>query len=251
MKRQIRKLTLGLMAIILLAILMAVLAQFASRFGQPTPTAEDAATTTPTPTANGVSLQLPNFLASAIEEKPSPTPAPIVYVGPREGIPEDAPLAYGFWSFAQPVAGVFSRSGQPLIGEFQWLKQQGWKGVIDLRVDGERDEVGDDSKIPGFTDLGFNYLYVPISDGHPPTNEEADQILTFMTNPANQPLHVHCRGGIGRAGTVTALYRYAVQGWPIDDAIKESRPFQGGISSVQEAWLRDWATTHEPGSYAK
>ena len=188
----------------------------------------------------------------AVVATPSPSPSPdIVFVGPRENIPEDAPVAYGFWSFAIPVPGVLSRSGQPLIGEFRWLREQGWKGVVNLRVDGERDEVGDDAKIPGFNELGFNYLPLPIIDGHPLTDEQAKKFLEFVINPANQPTHVHCRGGIGRAGTAVVLYRYAVDGWPLDKAIEESRPFRGGISDAQKRWLEKWAAAHPPGEYRR
>jgi protein-tyrosine phosphatase len=184
--------------------------------------------------------------------KNSPTPTPIVisFVGPRENIPSDAPIGYGFWSFAMPADGILSRSGQPLIEHFQWLKENGWQSVIDLRRDGERNEVGDDAKIPGFNELDFNYLHLPITDGHPPTNEQAEEFLAFVTDPANQPVHIHCRGGIGRAGTMTVLYRYAVDGWPLADAIAESRPFRGGISGLQENWLEEWAVGHETGSHA-
>jgi len=185
-----------------------------------------------------------------VVQEPQKAPKPeIVFVGPRENIPEDTPKDYGFWSFAIPVPGVLSRSGQPLVKEFQWLKDNGWKGDIDLRVEGERGELGNDSKMPGFNEIGLNFLKLEIPDGSPPTEEQAEKFLEFVNNPDNQPTHVHCRGGIGRAGTATALYRYAVQSWPIDKAIEESRPFKGGVSSSQEKWLKKWAETHEPGSH--
>ncbi len=183
---------------------------------------------------------------------PSPSAAPspsIVFVGPREGIPAEAPKDYGFWSLALPVPGVLSRSGQPTLKDFKWLKDNGWKSDIDLRVDGERGEVGDDRKIPGFNALGFNYLPLPIADGSPPSEKQAKEFLAFITNPANQPAHVHCRGGIGRTGTMVALYRYAVQGWPMDKAIEESLPFQGGVSEGQKKWLLKWAAEHSPGEF--
>lgn len=187
--------------------------------------------------------------ASPILTKPAfsqvPVPAVAVptisFVGPRQNIPKDAPADYGFWSFAVPVPGVLSRSGQPLLSEFTWLKQNGWKSDVDLRTDGERGEVGDDAKIKGFNQLGLNYLYLPIADGSPPTDAQAKQFLDFVANPANQPAHVHCRGGYGRAGTMVALYRHSAQGWPMEKAIEESRLFHGGVSSSQTKWLLDWA----------
>lgn len=180
---------------------------------------------------------------------PSGVHEDITFVGPRDGVPDDAPKAYGFWSFATPVSGVLSRSGQPLAPEFSWLKDHGWKSVVNLRIDGERGEVGDDTKLMGFSALGLTYLHLPLTDGQPPTNEQAERFLAFVTDPANLPVHVHCRGGIGRTGTMVALYRYAVQGWPIDTAIEESRAFRGGISGSQKTWLEYWAATHPPGSH--
>lgn len=180
----------------------------------------------------------------------APHTARASFVGLRENIPDNAPTAYGFWSFAMPVSGVLSRSGQPLISEFVWLKSQGWKSVINLRTDGERGEVGDDAKIPGFSDLGLTYLHLPLVDGRPPKPGQAEEFLSFVTNPANQPVHMHCRGGIGRTGTMTALYRYAVQGWPMELATQESRAFRGGVSLPQATWLHEWAKTHAPRSHA-
>lgn len=186
--------------------------------------------------------------SSPVSSLQSPVP---VFVGPRENIPDDTPKAYGFWSFAVPVSNVLSRSGQPLMSEFTWLKDHGWKSVVNLRRDGERGEVGDDAKLPGFTNLGLAYLHFPITDGQPPTEEQAEKFLAFVTDPANQPVHIHCRGGIGRTGTMTALYRYAVQGWPLELAIQESRAFRGGVSASQAKWLEAWTQQHPPGSHAR
>ncbi len=161
----------------------------------------------------------------------------IVFVGPRENIPEDAPTAHGFWSFSYPIPGVLSRSGQPTIQEFKWLREHGWKGIVDMRDTIDHGEPGDDRKIPGFTDLGFNYLHLPTPDGHPPTDEDAQKFLEFIQNPANQPVHVHCRGGIGRGGTMVVLTRVKLQNWPLEKAVEESRLYQGGISSAQLHWL--------------
>jgi protein tyrosine phosphatase (PTP) superfamily phosphohydrolase (DUF442 family) len=164
-----------------------------------------------------------------------------VYAGPRTGVPVGAPKAYGFWSFAIIDGGKISRSGQPLMSEFTWLKNNGWKSVVDLRTDGEYKEVGDDLKLSGFKALGFNYLALPIRDGAVPTAKQAQQFLKFASDPANQPMEVHCRGGYGRTGTLIALYRYSIDGWTMPQAIAESKLYMGGIDSGQKKWLLNWA----------
>ncbi len=88
-------------------------------------------------------------------------------------------------------------------------------------------------------------------DGAAPTETQAEQFLSFVTNPANQPAHVHCRGGIGRAGAMVALYRYAMQGWPVEQVLEEGKLFQGGVSDAQEKFLKKYAAEHPPGSYGK
>jgi protein tyrosine phosphatase (PTP) superfamily phosphohydrolase (DUF442 family) len=180
---------------------------------------------------------------------PQPTEPQISLIGPRGNVPDSAPKDYGFWSFAVPVPGVLSRSGQPTIADFKWLKANGWKSDIDLRIDGDHDEVSDDADISGFSALGLNYLKIQMLDGAAPTDQQAEQFLKFVTDPANQPAHVHCRGGIGRAGIMVAIYRYAVQGWPMEETIKESVLFQGGISDGQKKWFAKYAAAHTPGSF--
>ncbi len=163
-----------------------------------------------------------------------------IFIGPRENIPTSTPKEYGFWSFSIIDKNKISRSGQPLISEFKWLKNNGWKSIVDLRVDGEYKEIGDDRKLKGFKELKFNFLSLPIRDGSVPTTNQAKQFLKFVIDPKNQPVHVHCRGGYGRAGTMMALYRYTVDGWKMSDAITESRLYRGGVDDYQKKWLLNW-----------
>ena len=47
------------------------------------------------------------------------------HIGPRMNLPQDTPYAYGFWSFSILDSGNISRSGQPRLAEFQWLRDKG------------------------------------------------------------------------------------------------------------------------------
>lgn len=179
------------------------------------------------------------------------------YVGPRTNIPDSAPPGYdnrdkktGFWSFAISVDDVLSRSGQPNYENFKWLKDNGWRSVINAREDGEYKELSNDKKVPGFNELNFNYLNLPIKDNTAPTNEQAEAFLNFIINPDNQPAHLHCRAGVGRTGTLVAVYRYSVQGWPLKDALEESKLYNNGLNQIQTTWLEQWATNHLPGEYS-
>ncbi|NLO90482.1 MAG: hypothetical protein GX410_00635 [Elusimicrobia bacterium] len=169
--------------------------------------------------------------------------------GPRANAPDDAPLSRNFLSFSIPVPGVLSRSGQPTEYEFFWLKEHGWKSVINLRGGVGHKEDADDAKLPGFDALGFKYLRIQMTDADAPTDGQADHFLSFMRDTANHPAHLHCNKGISRTGVLTAVYRYSMQGWPMGRAIREAALF-GGLTRVQKLWLREWAARHKPGEYA-
>lgn len=172
-------------------------------------------------------------------------------VGPGGNVPSGAPSKNDFILFAIPVPGVLSRSGQPTLDNFKWLKANGWKSVVDFREDGEKgNQYALDSKLPGFNDLGLNFLSIPVKDGTSPSNDQATQFLKFVTDSSNQPADVHCAAGIGRTGVAVALYRYSVEGWPMDKAIQEASLFTKNINNSQANWLTKWAANNAPGSYA-
>ena len=135
-----------------------------------------------------------------------------------------------------------SRSGMPSDDSgWRWLRGQGVKSVVTFRPQNDVD----------YNKFGFQHvLRIPMR-GDPPTDQQAEEFLRFIQDPANQPAHFHCTAGKSRTGIMAALARYSIDGWPMQRALEEARLYRGGedLSANRVAWLNNWAAKHKPGSY--
>lgn len=147
--------------------------------------------------------------------------------------------------------GVLSRSGLPSGQDLLSLSQKGWRTVVPLISAGEISAYKkiDPTTTPAFRQSGLRKVSIIINESKAPTDAQARQFLSLVTNPKNQPVHVYCRKGHARTGTMVALYRYSVEGWSMAKAIREAKRYGSGISVRQKAWLKEWARTHAPGGY--
>ena len=157
----------------------------------------------------------------------------------------------GLRSYDYTIVGVISRSGIPKDKHLVWLKKHGRISLVNLLPNSEDDGKGDITKLPSFKRLGFTYLHLSIAGASVTKEKQVKTFLDFATNKKNKPMHIFCRAGNARTGVMVTLYRYSVQGWTMKKALKEARGFGGGLSHKQRAWLREWAKTHNPGTYKK
>lgn len=55
--------------------------------------------------------------------------------------------------------------------------------------------------------LGMHYVRIPITENHPPTDEQIDRLVQLIQNlPEGHWLYGHCHGGRGRATLFAAVY---------------------------------------------
>jgi len=100
-------------------------------------------------------------------------------------------------------------------------------------------------------ELDMAYAHVPIPDQHPPTFEQAAQILRLIEAMRQQqrPLFVHCHAGVGRTGTILHLY-YLAQGFSWEQTkakIRATRVQCLLLADEQLAFLRAYTAANANG----
>ena len=142
---------------------------------------------------------------------------------PHDGIP-------GVANFAE-VSGQLWRGAQPTREGFARLKAMGVRTIVNLR------ETHDDQAM--LEGLGLRYEHIPFNPAAP-SDEVIAAFMKTVSAPENQPVFVHCLAGSDRTGTVVAVYRHMVQGWPMEEAVKELERF--GFHEVWTELLQYLAT---------
>ncbi len=110
------------------------------------------------------------------------------------------------------ISGTFYRSAQPSAEGLKGIKEMGIKTVVNLRsFHSDRNGIGD---------TGLGYEHISMKAWHP-EEEDAVKFLQIVTNPKHAPVLIHCQHGADRTGTMCALYRIVVEGWPKEEALRE------------------------------
>lgn len=135
------------------------------------------------------------------------------------------------------VNDMVYRGAQPKSGGLELLRRLGIKTVINLR---NNDARAKQEEVAAHK-AGLQYFNLPFDRWGRPNDQEIEQALSIINNPANQPVFVHCRRGVDRTGVVIAVYRMTHDGWTSKQAMAEAKlyglkPWQLGMKD----YIRDF-----------
>lgn len=110
------------------------------------------------------------------------------------------------------VSPTLYRAAQPSAQGLAAFEKMGGRSVVNFRQEDS------DGSLIGETDL--QYAWHPVN-AVAVDFDDVKWFLTYATNPANQPVLVHCKHGADRTGVMIAAYRVVIQGWAKEAAIDE------------------------------
>ena len=113
----------------------------------------------------------------------------------------------------------YYRGSQPSAQQFEDLKRFGVKTVIDLRKD-KVEQASDWARA-----AGLQYINIPLTTKKAATEDQTNEFLKIVNDPANQPVYVHCKGGRHRTGQMTAIFRITHDAWTSDQAYNEMKEY--------------------------
>ena len=142
-------------------------------------------------------------------------------------------------NFGQVNANYY-RGEQPEDGDYAALAALGIRTVIDLQADG-----GNDHEAQLVEAAGMTFHRIPMTTRVAPTLEQIARFMTIVTNPAHQPVYVHCAAGKHRTGVMTAVYRMEHDGWTADQAYQEMKRYRFG-SSIWHPEFKDFVYHYQP-----
>jgi protein tyrosine/serine phosphatase len=124
------------------------------------------------------------------------------------------------------------RGAQPSEKAIAKLAENGVKTIVDLRYKGR----GGDEESQVAQKNGIKYVNIPLGFENPSV-EDVAKFMAIVSQPANQPVFVHCRQGADRTGAAVGIFRILHDRWSFAQAYDEMRthhfkPWLGNLKSL-------------------
>lgn len=133
-----------------------------------------------------------------------------------------------------------SRSAQPSIKEFKWLKKQGVTDIINLRTMEVPDINFDEAEV--VKELGMNYHHIPSITKYP-KKENVGKFLDIIEGVKQKggSANVHCKEGADRTGLISYIYERLNNIGTAKDNLQELIDHQW--HKDRYPYLNEWAET--------
>ncbi len=192
---------------------------------------------TPVPTSTP---QAPVTAATAAAIVTAATPAAAAMEKPVKGLSVQAAMVpslsgealAGDISNFEVVSQELWRGAQPSTRAIAKLAENGVKTIIDLRYKGR----GGEEEAHVAQKNAIKYVNIPLCFENP-TVEDVAKFMAIVSQPANQPVFVHCRQGADRTGAAVGIFRILHDRWSFAQAYDEMRthhfkPWLGNLKSL-------------------
>jgi uncharacterized protein (TIGR01244 family) len=156
-----------------------------------------------------------------------------------ENIREERPM-----NFMRAVTPEIAIGDQPTEADLAELKKQGYRGIVNLRNDGEPDQPmstaleGEKARALGFDYLHYGVGAVPLSE------RGVTGVCDFIDqhSGASSKVLVHCRRG-PRAAALVLLQQARANKWNAAEAVAKGKAMgldvDGGLKMLVESYLSD------------
>ena len=130
------------------------------------------------------------------------------------------------------------RGGRPNKEGVVKLKEIGVKTIVDLECElFEKEPTAVKTERTLAADLGIRFEHIPMHPISAPKKDDVERALSIITDPANQPVYVHCNRGSDRTGIVVAAYRIRYDGWTVQKSVEEMKQY--GHRSIILFWWKN------------
>ncbi len=160
--------------------------------------------------------------------------------GPAQPAKADVP---GIANFTR-LDATFACAGATDVKALAELKRLGFRSVVNFRLATEAGADVDASRAEAER-LGLKYFHLPFHSRQPDATLP-DRFLEVVTDPDNQPVFIHCARGIRAAG-MWMIKRVLVDGWRIEDALKEAHAIGLTDTSPTRQFVLDYLKTRKGG----
>jgi uncharacterized protein (TIGR01244 family) len=170
---------------------------------------------------------------SALAQAPAPAPAPTSQAPGTNAL-------VGVRNFTK-VDATFACGGALSPEAFDALKQAGFKSIVNLRAETEQGAAVPEERAAA-EKVGIAYIHLPfvVQSPDPAT---VDAFLKLVTDPARQPMLLHCASG-GRASVFWAIKRALVDGWTAEKAMAELPELGKNVNDTLRTFALDYIKTH-------